>query len=488
MSVRLKILKPLLLLLFFSMVIPSMAVTKEEMEQARTITAFWYLRFANNGAGYMEEVKMPSTMAGLEKILKPIERDNLKAFNAVKTPDDYASWDKAKLVAYWGDTFFTSPGLSDKGKVARSRVKNKLNAMKVAAPAPAPVEEPAPVAVATDASKPVAPATTAEAVPGGVDSAAAEADQIIDAAVAIDSAEIEAEQTDKARRKAASDNTWIYIGVLVLLVGVVIWLVIFASKTMQEGNRRKNEAEDEEEQEVAPVVRVQPTAPRRIPETLPEAPAVKQPVKAPVVPPVEANPSAEVRALNREVKSLREECLRLGQENGRLEVELDSARREIENLQGRLRAAVAAVPAVAPKSEVAATPRPASSPARPAAPVAERAAAPVAEPENEAREIYLGRVNPKGLFVRADRRPVPDKSVFVLTTTDGYTGTYRILQIAEVIERCLDNPDHYLAGGCTAPDILATEDAAQIRTLQPGTAIFENGCWRMIRKTKIVYE
>ena len=77
---------------------------------------------------------------------------------------------------------------------------------------------------------------------------------------------------------------------------------------------------------------------------------------------------------------------------------------------------------------------------------------------------------------------------FALWTADGYTGSYRVIQMEEVVSRCLENPDHYLSGGCTAPDILATDDSTQIRTLQSGTAIFENGCWRMIRKSKIVYE
>ncbi|MDE5901833.1 MAG: hypothetical protein K2H21_01300, partial [Muribaculaceae bacterium] len=206
----------------------------------------------------------------------------------------------------------------------------------------------------------------------------------------------------------------------------------------------------------------------------------------------------EVRALHREIKGLREQCMRLGEENGRLEADLSEARRELDALRGRLRAAEAvasatsaAAAAESPRREPAESAGSAPAASRQASPAsrpAPRKVAPVTEEVEEPREIYLGRVNPKGLFVRADRRPVADKTVFVLTTTDGYTGSYRVLQATEVIERCLENPDHYLAGGCTAPDLLATEDATCIRTLQSGTAIFENGCWRMIRKTKIVYE
>lgn len=490
------IFKTLLLPLFILCIaLPAVAVTQDEMEQARTITAFWYLRYANDGAGYMEQGKMPTTMAGLEKMLKETERNNLKAFKAVKTPDDYAGWDKKKLIAYWGDSFFSSPGLTAKGKVARNRVKSKLGNLTIAAPAPAP-------AAAEEAASTTAPA--APAVENGnaeksgaadntapADASAAEAlpaaAEIVENAEALDSAALaleESAQESKARHKSGSGSTWIYIIALVILVGVVIWLVIFASKTMQEGNRRKEE-DEEEDSNTVPVVRVLPEHRRKEPVAEVSAIETVLPVKAP-------DNSAEVRALNREIKGLREECTRLGQENGRLQSELTDAHREIEMLRQQLRSAAKPSTQVQPVAAPVSAPRqqaPVSAPSpRQVAEKPTPSSRQVSENEGEAREIYLGRVNPKGLFVRADRRPVPEKSVFVLTTTDGYTGTYRVLQIAEVIERCLDNPDHYLAGGCTAPDILATEDAAQIRTLQAGTAIFENGCWRMIRKTKIVYE
>ena len=114
--------------------IPLFAVTDKEMEEARTITAQAYLRYANDGSGYLDDFKA-TTMSQLESKLKAKEKENIKAFKSVKVPSDYASWDKAKLVEFWGVTFFTSPNLAEKGKVARSRVKQRINAMTVAAPA-----------------------------------------------------------------------------------------------------------------------------------------------------------------------------------------------------------------------------------------------------------------------------------------------------------------------------------------------------------------
>lgn len=452
----------LLRLIFFSFCVTAAlsgsAVTQKEMEQARTITAFWYLRYANNGAGYMEDAKMPTTMAELEKILKETERKNLKEFNAVNVPTDYAGWDKQKLINYWGETFFASPGLSAQGKVAKSRVKSKLGALTIASPAPAEEttapkpEQPAPAPATTDQAKPAeVPSSAAEAVPPASE-IVAEAEKADSAALAIEDAAEEKSQ----RSKSTSGDTWIYIVALIILVGIVVWLVIFASKTMQESNKSASEKEpaSREPEAVIPTGKI-----------------------ANIAKPIDE--LAELRARDREIKGLREECLRLGEENGRLQSDLNESRREIEALRGRLRAAEAvtsaAVAEAAPLSRAVV-----------AKPASQGEAKP--QPKPEVREIFLGRVNPKGLFVRADKRPVAEKSVFVLNTVDGYTGTYRVLQIPEVIERCLDNPDHYLAGGCSAPDILATEDAEQIRTLQAGSAVFENGCWRMVRKTKIVYE
>ncbi|MDE5901789.1 MAG: hypothetical protein K2H21_01065, partial [Muribaculaceae bacterium] len=236
-----RILKTLALsLLLLGMALPARAVSQKEMEQARTITAFWYLRYANDGAGYMEDGKMPSTMTELEKMLKETERANLKAFKAVSTPSDYATWDKKKLVAYWGGTFFNSPGLSAKGKVARRRVEGKLNAMTVASPtaeAAAPAEQPAAAQAQDVAAK--APAAPQPAV--AADAPVRETARAVDSSVAV----VEEPEVRQDRR-GGSGSTWIYIVALIVLVGVVIWLVIFASKTMQQSESRHDDASDDE--------------------------------------------------------------------------------------------------------------------------------------------------------------------------------------------------------------------------------------------------
>ncbi len=135
------------------------------MEEARTITARAYLRYANDGSGYLDDFKA-TTMSQLESKLKAKEKENIKAFKSVKVPSDYASWDKAKLVEFWGVTFFTSPNLAEKGKVARSRVKQRINAMTVAAPAAKAVKEEVKTASSVSQEvKPDAEPSPAEATP-----------------------------------------------------------------------------------------------------------------------------------------------------------------------------------------------------------------------------------------------------------------------------------------------------------------------------------
>ncbi|MDE5847576.1 MAG: hypothetical protein K2H71_09510 [Muribaculaceae bacterium] len=226
--------------------IPSFAVTDKEMEQARAIAAKHYLRYANNGSDYLDKLS-PSSVGELSKSLKAKEKENLKSFNAVAVPKDYASWDKQKLVDYWSKTFFNSPGLKADGKKCLGVLAKNLNKMSVAAPSAAkPAETPA--AKPADAAKPAEPAKAAEpakkaeaksaaqtpATPAAAPAAQpAEADATEDAVkAAIAQAEADAGLADEQPKK--SSNTGWYIAILVVLVGVVIWLVMYASKSMKE--------------------------------------------------------------------------------------------------------------------------------------------------------------------------------------------------------------------------------------------------------------
>ena len=108
--------------------------------------------------------------------------------------------------------------------------------------------------------------------------------------------------------------------------------------------------------------------------------------------------------------------------------------------------------------------------------------------EGKAREVYLGRVNSKGIFVRADRHAVDGQSIYKLTTYNGVSGSFTLLKNPLIEEQMLDDPGRWLAGGCFAKDIFDTEGRERIKTETPGTAVFRDGAWRVEKKARIRYE
>jgi len=417
--------------------IPLFAVTDKEMEEARTITAQTYLRYANDGSGYLDDFKA-TTMSQLESKLKAKEKENIKAFKSVKVPSDYASWDKAKLVEFWGVTFFTSPNLAEKGKVARSRVKQRINAMTVAAPAPAakeavkeevktassvsqevkPDAEPSPAEAAPKAEEPAAP-SVAEQIQEKQEDILADQDAI-------------ARDTEDRQYKKEDSGTWIYVLVLVVLIGVVVWLVVFAANMM------KKQSE--------PLERSGAGDSGNASQARENADLRKQ--------------YTSVKAAMEEYKAAFEESQA---ENKRLRSDIKSLKEEIAQLKGGQE-----------ESRVASEPK--------TAPVRQNAT------RNAVTELYLGRVNGRGLFVRADRRPNPGHTIYKLETRDGLVGTFHVLDMPEVADMALNNPVEYLSGGCTAIDIEDTAGAGSIITENAGTAMFENGAWKVLRKSRIRFE
>lgn len=392
---------------------PLQAVTDKEMEEARTITAITYLRYANDLSGYLDE-HHPKTMGELNKILKEKEKENLKAFNAIQTPKDYASWDKEKLIAYWSGTFFSSPGLSDKGKIGKSRVKSRLSNMTVSAPTASTqpettkTEEPKKDTVASE----IPPTEPVAAAEGAGDQTKEEVDSLLALS------EADAGLDEASREKRGSSTVW-YIVILCVLVAAVICLVFYASKALKEnmakqtGDDRKGEGPSIAERAGNADMREKFAA------TL-------------------AQKNEEIRRMARELEILKEENA--------------SLRRE-----------------------------------RQSAPVSSAPVAPTrTEPQN--RTIYLGRVNNRGLFVRADRRVNPETSVYRLDTEDGVSGSFRVLTDPEVDDRLLSDPIHWLGGGCLSNSLEDTDGYAEIRTLSAGTAIFQDGAWKVIRKADISYE
>ncbi len=465
--------------------IQALAVTDKEMEQARVIAAKAYLRYANDGSGYLDELK-PKSMSDLESKIKPKEKENLKAFKAVGVPRDYASWDKAKLVEYWSVTFFKSPGLTEKGKMARARVRKNVSAMNVATPkSEAEKQKTAGVekTAAADKAKAEAPKEDAESpatVAAGAQALAGDAAAMTDSIGKIQEkvASLDESSEDVPEEKS---HTWVYLLVLAILVGVVIWLVSFASNVMKRSGEGREPARRSEEERLAE--RQAGEASKEMREKFAATLTQKNAEISQL--------NAKVDQLNRENASMKRDMQALVAETGSLRTRLTDAQNQLEEIR---KAAVAAAPAPChtapqPEREDAPAPVAAVGPEYPAPqPRPQSQPAAQAAPQRRHRTIFLGRVNNKGIFVRADRELNVGNSIYVLETTDGYAGTFRVVADPVVWEMALLTPQQSLMGGCTGDDLDLHEGMTRIVTESPGTAVFEGGCWRVIRKARIRYE
>lgn len=444
---KIKILLPLLAAAAVSF--PSLAVTDKEMDQAKVIAAQLYLRWANDGSGYLDAIK-PTSMADLESKLKPKEKENIKAFKSVKIPSDYASWDKTKLTEFWGVTFFTSPALDAGGKRAKDRVKAKISAMTIAAPSakkeepkaePAPVEtaeQPAATQTAPTVQQPAQDLPTAE-------EAVEKTEEILADQNAI------AKDAEEKQYQEESSGTWGYVIALVLLLGAVVWLVVYAANMM----KKQPSGEGDETGKGAAN----------------EAELRQQFTKA-------------MGKKNDELSQISANLAASEKENSRLMDIIE----DLKQQNASLKAEVAALNQRAAQRPAA--PQPAVRPEATQAPEAGRNAEAAKSTAAKAmpNTIYLGRANARGLFVRADRRLNPGHTIYRLDSRDGLVGTFKVIDLPEVTDIALENPVQYLAGGCTAIDIEDTAGATSIVTENAGTAIFEDGCWKVLRKSRIRYE
>ena len=413
------------------------AVSDREMEEARTIAAKAYLRYANNGSGYLDEVNARS-ISELQKSLKAKEKENIKAFLAIPVPKDYATWDKTRLVEYWGSTAFKAAGLIEEGKGARPRVRKQIMAMSVSAPSAAAAAEAA--AEAAPAPAEAAPAEASVAEQSAEAAAADPVEQQADILADQKAIEDDAKNAAPESQNSGSNATWIYVVILCVLIGVVVWLVTFAAKVM---NRQPDAAgkNDDEAEEVRAKAR-QAIA------------SYKEKLVA-------------HEDVERELKAREQEHVRREQQLLARIADLEEKLRKAETRSYR-----EAAPAPAPV-------QPAPAPVRPK---------PAPVQEEILHVIYLGRANSRGIFVRADRRLSPGNTIYRLDTEDGLVGTFHVVDNPAVTAIALEHPLEMLSGGCSAIDIEDTVGATSIVTESSGTAIFENGYWKVLRKSSIRYE
>lgn len=424
-----------LVLLSFAFFIPalSFAVTQKEMEEARTIAAKAYIRWANDGSGYLDESN-PKTMEELEAILKPKEQENLKAFKAIKVPTDYQSWDKAKLVEFWVAAF-QDPSLLEKGRGGRIRARSLINKMTIAAPQSVTQETTAPVPDAKEANSANEANITKEQSPEG-------ALQVDEQAILDDEA-----FNDEFDIESESSYTWVYIMILAILVAIVIALVVYAANVF----KKKGEGA----------------------KYIPQNPGFDK-----------DHYESKIYDQEAEISMLTKKLETANKQNNDLKAKLEGALAELAALKATSSERMMRedklenkVPNSKGKEEFS---------EKRSAEHAEQSVAP--RGKSPLRSIYLGRANTRGMFVRADRSLNPGHSVFLLDTTDGRTGYFKVADSPAVWRLVFSNPAEYLATACTGQDLEDTEYATQVITDSPGTAVFEDGCWRVVRKARIRYE
>lgn len=471
-------------LLAIGFTLPASAVTEKEMQQARTIAAQAYLRYANDGSGYLDEFQAKS-MAELERKLKVKEKENIKAFKAIAIPQGYETWDKAKLVDYWANKAFTSSGLVEKGRIGKARARKRISAMTIAPPVkesekkdaatPAPKSaETAANKKATETASPAVnpPAETAQANADSLNKAEAEAQLLASQALGID----EEEPLQKAE-----NHTWVYIVILCVLVGVVVALVVFASNVM-----KKNAAR----------IPYPQGGPDKVPSRKANASDASDNA---AINAMREKFAAKLTEKNNEIHSLNKKMDDVNSSNVSLKKKVEALTAEVVSLRSRLSDATKTIAHLQNQIN-----EDAGKQAEPKAPVQEKAVEnrekakaqgqPVRReqgkpaPSSQLRTIYLGRANAKGIFIRADRSLNIGNSIYRLDTSDGYAGSFRVASDPTVWEMALLTPRESLSGACVAPDLENTDGMEKIVNDASGTAIFENGCWKVIRKAKIHYE
>ena len=419
----------LTLITFVAVASSAWGVTREEMEQARTITAQAFLRYMNNGSDYLDKLD-PVRVSDLKNSLKTKEKENIKIFESIEYPkiEVYSQWSKDDLLKYWGTDFWNDSRIPAHCKGARVRVKSKIGAMNVGAVATESQETTTALAETDNA------ASEAQRVLDSIkmaDSIAAEAailaasevvDETFDTAVA--NAEALDEPADDAPRSKKS-STWLYAAILLVLVVAVVVLVVYAVKSVKKAQMEDDDADDNGLGQ----------------DSAPDRRQSVESVEASMYERIIADKEAEIQTLRDENQALRDE--------------ID----HIKSVLNQLR--------YAPNAEET---TPMTAPVRPS------------------RTIYLAYANAKGMFVRADSRYNEDYSIFKLVTTDGVTGSFSIVDNASAHKLALSLPSSVLSNTCICEDMQHGNWARRIVTEREGTAVFENGRWMVMRKTEINFE
>lgn len=393
-------------MLFLSAFMTLSAATKQEMEQARALTAKWGVRSQNAGSGYLDGTN-PKNMSQLQASVKSHSKDNEnlgKLHLSMPSEEEYASWDNAKMTAYWVAQYNKAVPAGGDKNYCLSKLKSSLSGVTATVSAAenktaeteTPEETPEETPVAEEVTDTIEAPEETEGLAEDAMNGEAQPEMEMPAQVGAESEHAAAEGNHPLATEGS--NTWVII-MLILLVIAVLVLVGYASNLMAR-NKREEGNKDSDNQDK----------------------------------------SAADSELSRRVE--REMLSRVNDDD-------------------RTSAPVAPV----------------------AAPATHKPAPRISQP----RVIYLSQANSEGVFLRADARYNPGNSIFKLVTTDGYSGTYSVIDDSEVHNLALMMPTDFLINACSGRNLQLSHGATGIVTDSTGTAVFEDGRWRVARKAQIHY-
>lgn len=417
------------LALLFSTALSVHAATDSEWEKARVVTIKTCLRNMNNGADYLDKIN-PNSLEELQSKLKEADKKNFQYLKGISVPpaSEYRGWDDKKFHDYWSKTFVNQIKDNITPDFKKGFCKSKVE--KAVAGIKSTKEETAPEEPQTTAAEP-SPETPQEQTPveqTAVTETEPEVTAIQEQTV-VEPQDIQVPPQPAPAKKEASNTGAIVV--LCILVVVVIALVGYALNVMKKNKARQAKSgrpsrrrEDEDYQQ---------------------------------------NEYTSVATVQSDPE---EESTFAAYSNAYAEPQVkteDPRDREIE----RLRAEIASL-----QSQVNNT---------------QRNMYQGAPRLNRPRVIYLSQANANGVFTRADARFNMGNSIFKLVTTDGMSGSFSVIEDPAVYELALMMPSDFLVNACTGHNLQLSEGARSIINEASGTAIFEDGRWRVSRKAQIRY-
>ena len=107
---------------------------------------------------------------------------------------------------------------------------------------------------------------------------------------------------------------------------------------------------------------------------------------------------------------------------------------------------------------------------------------------NGTKRLYLTKPDANDYFIRTTEVVEIGNSIFELSTNDGVTGTFKVIDNPEVHQFALMMPTENLVRACTGKGIQISNGKTRIVTDREGTARLENGRWHVAVKAIIHYE